>query len=53
MKKLELKTTSKITGGEPSDRRCDRLIRRYLNGSDSAGQTWQRICDGRGNIELL
>lgn len=48
MTKLELKTTSKVIGGEPSGRRCDRLMRRGTNGSASAGDTWYRICEGKG-----
>lgn len=44
MKKLNLKTISKIKGGGPSARRCDRLYRRAMNGSESAGDTFLRIC---------
>lgn len=44
MKKLNLQESSEIIGGKPSARRCDRLFRRYLRGSDRAGDTWLRIC---------
>ena len=49
MKKLNLQENSKIIGGGPSGRRCDRLIRRAANGSGSAGDTWSRICQGAGD----
>lgn len=44
MKKLNLQESSQVFAGKPSKRRCDRLMRRYLAGSDSAGDTWLRIC---------
>ena len=49
MRKLDLTENSKVIGGEPSGRRCDRLMRRGTNGSDSAFDTWMRICDGAGD----
>ena len=45
MRKLDLKENSKVIGGNaPSARRCDILYRRYLNGSERAGDTFLRIC---------
>ncbi|WP_166386917.1 hypothetical protein [Polaribacter sp. 11A2H] len=46
MTKLDLKKTTEVKGGKqgPSDRRCDRLARRGINGSDRAWDTFLRIC---------
>ncbi|WP_445957784.1 hypothetical protein [Yeosuana sp.] len=45
MKKLDLQESSNVIGGRaPSARRCDRLYRRAVNGSDSALDTYLRIC---------
>ncbi|WP_166386919.1 hypothetical protein [Polaribacter sp. 11A2H] len=46
MTKLDLKKTTEVKGGKqgPSDRRCDRLYRRGMNGSVSAIDRFLRIC---------
>jgi len=41
---LDKKQQSNVLGGGPSPRRCNRLLRRYLDGSDRAGDTYIRIC---------